>query len=287
MASQAGFGKFLNLSGKAWSGDSTAVPLPLLQQMAKNTAIPQTVSTLTVSIPGSVTRPVPLWIGNDFVELQESLSYLFVAGSNTTFINTSGVTAAAQVTAATCYYMYVGLDTAGAIQYYPSSSAPSNVQGPFGGSAVWAHPGTTRGKHWAYTGFVQATTTVPALAQMEKRGFVYMNPVPTAMGVISVAVDVTVATSEDFSTLVPVHGVEVHGWATGATDAAGSDVWIGSTSLAAKQFSIPSNSLAVTAPENVNFGPLIPDSSGLLWAYGDTTLAAGAQVNITTLKDVV
>jgi hypothetical protein len=284
---QSGFGKMLNLAGKAWAGLSTAVPLPILQQMAKNSAIPISTSTLTVSIAGSVTHPVPLWIGNDFTEVKEAVDYTIIPGTNTNFINSDGEVEAAQVTAATVYYMYAGLDSAGAVQFYPSASFPKSVQGPNESSNIWSHPGTSRDKYWAYCGFFQATTTVPAIAQLTKRGFIYSNPVPTAMGVIEVAKDTTIPASEDFSTLVPKHGVQCWGWGSGATDAAGSDSFIGSDSLAAQQFAISTNSLHVTAPPLVNFGPVIPDTSGLLWAMSAVTNATGAKANITTIKDVV
>jgi len=286
---KSGFGKFIVIGGKGWQGPSTAVPLPLLQQMARNVAIPQTISTLVVSIPGSVTRPVPLWIGNDFQEVKESLSYTVEAtGAGGWMINTSGVAVSTGViTAATIYYMYVGMDSDGTLEYYPSSSPPSHVQGPFGSSAVWAHPGTTRDKHWAYTGFFQATTTVPALAQLTKRGFIYSNPVPTAMGLTNLGQDTTVPAFEDFSTMVPKHGVECSGWMSGATDAIGTETFIGSDSLSAQQFVVSCNSLAVTSPPNTNFGPVIPDSSGYLWSMSAVSNHTGGKANITTIKDVV
>ena len=283
---QAGFGKFITIGGKAWQGPSTAIPLPLLQQMARNSAIPISVSTLTVSINGSTTHPVPLWIGNDFVEVRESVDYTVVPGTNSVFINSSGVTAAAQVTAAGIYYMYAGLDTAGAIQFYPSSSAPSSVQGPYETSSVWAHPGTTRGKHWTYCGFFQATTTVPALNQMKKVGFQYLNPTPTAMSVIAVSgATTTLGTSRDFSTMLPAHGVKVSGWMTSTTDPPTEWVAIGGHSLAATQCYLASSG-SIT-PGSGPFTAVIPDSDGYIWDIASNAQTQSAKINVTMIEDVV
>ena len=283
---EAGFGKFLNLSGKAWAGPSTAVPLPLLQQMAKTSAIPISVSTLTVSINGSTTNPVPLWIGNDFVEVRESVDYTVVPGTNSVFINSSGVTAAAQVTAATVYYMYAGLNSAGSIQFYPSASAPSSVQGPYESSSKFVHPGTSRGKHWSYVGFFQCTTTVPALNQLEKVGFKYMNPTPTAMGVIAASgATTTLGVARDFSAFLPKHGVKCDGWFTSVTDITGEWRAIGSTSLCAAQCFCSAS--GVITPGAAAFYGIIPDSDGYIWEISSDAQTRSSTINVTVVEDVV
>ena len=283
---EAGFGKFKNLGGKAWHGLSTEIPLPLLQQMAKNVAIPQTVSTLTLAIPGAVTRSVPMWIGNDFVEIKESVSYTVVPGTASTFYDSDGVTAAAQVTAATCYYMYIGLSTAGAIQYYPSSAAPSRVEGPYESAASWAHPGTTRGKHMAYTGWFQATTTVPALAQTIKEGFVYSNPVPTAMGVLQVTGVSTGAMPVDMTTMIPLHDVKLGGYVQNSTIAVGGTAFsVGANSLTATAYKCISYEM--TWPAIANFYGLVPGTAGNLWVAQSASLANLGDCWVTLLEDVV
>jgi hypothetical protein len=287
MATTKGFGKFVPIEGKMGVHSSSVVPVELLQRLKSNVPLPISITATTFVLNGGVTEPVAIWNGNDFTTLRETLTYTFINGTNTTFLNSSGVTTAAQVTAATVYYFYAGLSTTGALQMYPSSSAPSYVEGPYQGNH-WSHPGTTRDKYWSYVGFSQNTATTPSFALLQKRGFLYHNPTPTAMGVINVAQDTTVAAAISLANLVPVHsGVKMYGWAAGATDAAGSNIWLGSTSLAAQEFQIATASVAAVRPAIGNVGPLTPDSSAQLWAYAQTTLAAGGQVNITVIEDVV
>lgn len=285
MTTQKGFGKFLNLEGKLGVFPSTAVPIDLLQNLKSNAAIPTTTTATTFVINASVTDPVHLWNGNDFFTLKETLTYTFTNGTNTVFLNSAGVTAAAQVTAAVCYYFYVGQTTAGAQQLYPSSVAPSYVEGPYEGGK-WCHPGTTRDRYWNYVGFGQNTATTPAFALLVKRGFTYNNPTPTAMAVVDNTGVSTGAVPVDLSTMVPIHGAELSGYITQTTAAALGATWdIGSNSLAAGSFRTVQTT--ITYPAIASFTGLIPDSSGYLWAKQSASIAAGGDVSVTQVKDVV
>lgn len=286
----AGFGKFLNLKGKSWGGDSTAVPLPLLQNLKSNVAIPVTQTACSFAINAGVTAPVNIWNGNDFIQLKETKTYTWATTATLT-LNSAGVTTASTVTGACVYYYYIGQDTAGAYQLAASPSYPQYVEGPYE-AGFYAHPGTTKGKYWSYVGWQQCTATTPVLLKMEKSGFVYHNPTPTACGTIGVALNTTVAAAESLAGLVPVHqGVEFYGHAKGATDAAGSVILFGSTSLAATQFVASTSSVAAAGDAILtvsNFGPLTVQGSGAtFWAMSEVTLAAGGAVNVTAIKDVV
>lgn len=285
----AGFGKFLKLKGKSWGGDSTAVPLPLLQNLKTNTPIPITQTASTFVVNAGVADPVNIWNGNDFIQMKETKTYTW-ATTSTLSLDSTGATVAATVSAATVYYFYLGQTTAGAYQLAASPTYPRYVEGPYEGG-YWSHPGTSRGKYWAYVGWQQCTATTPVMLKMEKIGYVYHNPTPTACGVIEVAKNTTVAAAMSLADLVPQHNVELYGWAQGATDAAGSQIWFGSTSLAAKQYLTATTSLGAAGGKilaHSNFGPMFTQDSGAtFWAYSNVTLAAGGSVNVTTIKDVI
>jgi hypothetical protein len=284
----SGFGKFLKLKGKSWNGDSTAVPLPLLQNLKTNTPIPivQTASTFVVN--AGVTAPVNIWNGNDFIQLKETLTYTWATTAQA-MINSSGATVAATVSGATVYYFYIAQDTAGAYQLAPSPTYPRYVEGPYEGG-WWTHPGTSRTKYWNYVGWQLCTATTPVMLKMEKEGFLYHNPTPTACGVVGVAANITVAAAETLANLVPVHnGVELSGWASGVTEGPASYMYFGSTSLAAKQFTVQSVVPTLSVVAGVaNFGPMTVQGSGAtFWAYGNATFTNGGALNVTVIKDVV
>jgi hypothetical protein len=281
----SGFGKFLKLKGKSWGGDSTAVPLPLLQNLKTNTPIPvaQTASTFVVN--AGVTAPVNLWNGNDFIQLKETKTYTW-ATTGTLTLNSSGATVAATVSGAgVMYYYYLAQDTAGAYQLAASPTYPRNVEGPYEGG-FWMHPGTSRTKYWNYVGFQQCTATTPVMLVQEKRGFNYYTPTPTAMGVDNIATVSTSAKSVTFGALVPVHGAELGGYITNdTTTAANVSLDIGATSLAANAFRATTQS--ITYPATASFHGLVPDTSGNLWATCDASHATSGDIVVTVVKDVI
>jgi hypothetical protein len=281
----AGFGKFLNLNGKSWGGESTAIPLPLLQNLKSNTPIPiaQTASTFVVN--AGVTAPVNIWNGNDFIQLKETMTYTWATTAQLT-INSSGATVAATVSGAgLIYYFYLAQDTAGAYQLAPSPSYPRYVEGPYEGG-VWMHPGTTRGKYWNYVGFQQCTATTPVMLVQQKRGFNYYSPTPTAMGVDNIATVSTSAKSVTFGALVPVHGAELSGYITNdTTTAADISLDIGATSLAANAFRAYSTTITYSAV--ASFSGLVPDTSGNLWAICSVSHATSGDAAVTIVRDVI
>lgn len=281
----AGFGKFIRVKGKSWNGDSTAIPLPLLQNLKTNTPIPiaQTASTFVVN--AGVTNPVTLWNGNDFIQLRETMTYTWATTAQLT-LNSSGATVAATVSGAgVIYYFYLGMDTAGALQLAPSPTYPRFVEGPYEGG-YWMHPGTSRGKYWNYVGFQQCTATTPVMLVLEKRGFNYYNPTPTAMGVDNIATVSTSAKSVSFGALVPVHGAELSGYITNdTTTAANVTLDIGATSLAANAFR--ATAATETAAATASFTGLIPDTSGNLWAKCSVSHATSGDAVVTCVKDVI
>jgi len=287
MSKLGSFGTFIEVTGKMGTEQSTAVPVKLLQNLKSNNPCPISCTTLAVTLNASVTNPWETWCGDDFIKIRETKTYTFVNGTNTVFLNSSGVTAAAQVTAATVYYFYVGLDTDGALQMYPSASAPSYVEGPYQ-AGRWSHPGTSRGKYWAYAGFAQNTATTPALALLVKRGWTYNNPVPTAMAVVDVATVSTAAVAVDLSTMIPHHPVQLGGYIQGDTGYAVATTFsLGATSLSATSFIVNHGVGTQTTPAYASFYNLCPDSNGYLWAASSASYASGCNVVVTTLKDVV
>jgi len=281
-----GFGKFISIRGGSGVFQSTAVPIDYLQDLKSNVPIPFTFTSLAATLNAGVTHPLNIWVGNDFITLKETLAYTFINGTNTVFIDSSGVTVAAQVTAATIYYLYIGRNTAGTIRMYPSASYPYYVEGPYE-SGYWAHPGVSRGAYWSYVGFMQNTATTPAFTLLTKKGFTYSNPTPTGMGVINIATVSTSAVAVDLSDLVPVHqGVELGGYIrTDTTAAVGDTLDIGASSLAANAFRATAFSITYGATQS--FYGLVPSTSGYLWAKASASLAAGGDCLVTTLRDVV
>lgn len=281
----AGFGKFLNLKGKSWGGDSTAIPLPLLQNLKTNTPIPVSQTASTFVVNAGVTNPVTLWNGNDFIQMRETKTYTW-ATTGTLTLNSSGATVAATVSGAgVCYYYYLAQDTAGAYQLAASATYPRFVEGPYEGGR-WMHPGTSRAKYWNYVGFQQCTATTPVMLVQEKREFNYYTPTPTAMGVDSIATVSTSVVAVTFGALVPVHGAKVGGYITNdTTGAANVSMDIGSTSLAANAFRAQTQT--ITQPAVANFYGLVPDVSGQLWCAAGASYATVGDIAITTVEDVV
>lgn len=281
----AGFGKFLKLKGKSWGGDSTAVPLPLLQNLKTNTPIPITQTASTFVVNASVTNPLNIWNGNDFIQMKETKTYTW-ATTGTLTLNSSGATVAATVSgAATTYYYYIAQDTAGAYQLAASATYPRYVEGPYEGGR-WMHPGTSRDKYWNYVGFQQCTATTPVMLVAEKREFNYYTPSPTLWGVQSIATVSTSAVAVTFGALLPVHGAEVGGYITNdTTTAANISMDVGSTSLAANAFRATTQT--ITYPATASFSGLVPDTSGQLWVTADASVATVGDIAVTCIRDVV
>ena len=277
---QQGFGEIRDRAGKGGVFPSTTMPLPLAQNMALNNGIPITiggVNNKTFTVAGAVTRPVPVWNGNDFFSLRETKAYSFsTAGADTVFLSSTGVTTATGVVVGVIY-MYLGMDSDGTIDLLPSGTAPSFVEGPYD-SGVWGHPGASKDMFWNYVGYTVATTTVAAFATITKRGFVYEYTTSTA-----VENAVAAATAMDLSAFCPKHEVEISGRLQAAVSAEAT-FSIGRTTVAAHAMVAATTTDAVPALID-NFAGLVPTVDASVYGLCSTTEAA--EMRVTAVKDVV
>ena len=278
---QQGFGKIRNREGKAGVFQATVMPLSFAQNIAMNSAIPITidgVNNKTFGVAAEVTRPVPLWNGNDFFYLRENLDYSFsTVGAATVFLDSDGVTEAAAA-AVGVIYMYVGLDEDGTANIYPGTDPPSFVEGPYE-AGVWSHPGTTREQFWNYVGYTVATTTVAAFAELKKRGFSYEYTTSTATAHTSA----TTATI-DLSAFIPVHEIELSGFIASPTKAAATFQIGGATTAA---YAIASSTSTGAIAQYANFSGLVPTSDGYVYGLTLTGQTDAASIRVTAVKDVV
>jgi len=164
----SGFGTALKLDGQNGVTAGTAVPLDLMKAMKLNAALPITVSgssNVTFTLNASVTNPVVLWNGTDYIYLRTTLAYTFAAGATNTILNSSGAVVTLQSPVTDIWYYYVGITADNVIDIYPSQSAPSFAEGPNENGNL-SHPGTARTSFWNYIGFSLCTATTPAFVTM-------------------------------------------------------------------------------------------------------------------------
>jgi hypothetical protein len=277
------FGKAKNLSGKAVSADSSAVPLHLLDDLKRNAPIPITISgtnNVVFTVNASQTNPVRIWNGDDYISLKESKAYTFTSATNNVLNASTGAeTTQTATTASTIYYFYLGLDSSGNIDLLPSTAAPSYVEGPYE-SGHLCHPGTARGQYWNYVGFASCNVSTPSFNAMTKVGYTYH------MASTNVATTSTWA-ELDFSERIPKHGalgVTVGGFLeTGAED----DVIIGSTStntLGIQKASIAINTTTHTAVLMTPFSGVVPTANGKVYAADS---GVRGDVHLSQVVDVV
>ena len=284
-----GFGRPVDITGGAGTFRSTRIPHEVLDNLARQQAIPITISgsnQVTFAVSASKTNPVWLWTGNDFFVLKESKSYTFVGGATNTLLASDGSSGSTNSVASTApYYFYMGIDDAGTLHLTPSLSAPSYVEGPLEGP-VLGHPGTSRAMFWQYVGVSIATTasTAPVFLAMTKHGFKYSHAAQAVQ-------TTSLWASIDFSATLPKHNVEAAGYlevAVGGTPTAGVETAeVGSSTVDVQgAFILTSNTptLTTTAP----FSGVVASSAGKL--YGAQTLAASksaAKVAVTGFRDMV
>ena len=168
------FGHFKPITGKDGTYPSTEVPLDLIRSVQQR-PIPATVSgsnNVTFTIIATEASPVPVWIGNDFVLLKESLAYTWGAVSNA-ILDSTGAAATDADSVLGIWYMYMGFDdstTPASLVLRPSQTAPSNTGNYPAG--VLGHPGTAASQFWRYVGFMRCTTAAtPAFQAQVKSGF--------------------------------------------------------------------------------------------------------------------
>lgn len=162
------------IKGISNTGLATAVPLDLLVDLKSRHPIPVTISgsnNVTFTIAASATRPVRIWMGDDFAELRASLAYTWDAVSNPILDSTGAETTDVDSVLGVWYmYMYQTETTKVLI---PSQTAPGFIEGPYGVGFL-GHPGTAKTRNYVYVGVMWCTTAAtPAFLAAEKIGFVY------------------------------------------------------------------------------------------------------------------
>ncbi len=276
MGSKLGFGHPLDVTGKTGTFKSTVVPLALLANI-KMKPIPVTISggnQVTFTLKGS-TRPIPLWVNNDFLVLDEDKAYTWVSGVNNILDSNA---AASTVTGSTLgiWYFYIspGADgTDDTVSLIPSQTAPIFSKGPIE-SGPYMHPGTTPAKPWVYVGWMDCSTAAtPVFVAMQKNGYTYNR------ATVQVATTGTWA-ELDFSASIPsIEGIKVAGNIETGTSAT---VMVGSSSVE-NQGVLILDTAQVAGAGKAPFGPI---DTILGSVYGKDTTQRG-DVNITQIVDVV
>ena len=258
-------------SGAQHSGKATEVPLELLQTLGNRKAYPVTIggtSQRTFTLAASVTAPVAVWNGDDFIYLKNNVAYSWIVGSNNILDSTAAQTT---LTNSTTGIWYIYLDADGNT-LWPSVTAPSFVEGKYAGPL--GHPGTSGTQYYVYVGYMICDATTPTFVAATKTGFWY------EFAKQSVATTTSWALL-DFSAVLPGHGVECGGYLeTSASDNDTTEVGTSSTDGQGVYLHMNSSANLQMAP----FGPLVVNSAGKF--YGSSTTAAG-DVHVTRVRDVV
>lgn len=252
----------------------TMVPLGLMQSMI-TTPLPITIggtSGRTFTLNASVTNPVHIWNGRQYITLSTSVAYSWVVGTND-IISTAGAAATLTNSTTGVWYYYVGINSSGTVVVLPSKIAPSAVEGP-NPSGVLGHPGSARTQQWRYVGWTICDATTPTFVVAEKAGYWYEFAEQKVATTTSWAL-------LDFSAVLPGHGVECGGYLeTSATDNDTTEVGTSSTNLRGAYVAFN----GAASLQKFPFGPLVVNSDGKF--FGSSTTAAG-DVAVTRVRDIV
>lgn len=294
MGQNRAFGNPRDITGKAGTFQSTLVPLDLLGHMLTR-PIPISVSgssNVTFTVNASVSNPVYIWDGNDFIALKETLSHTMAnAATNAGIVAATGVYSAALTPGAVgVKYYYLGLDTAGALTLAYSDGAPSYVEGPFPGT-VLGHPGTARDRMWRYVGFSFMSATTPAFDNFTKVGNCYAFSNHAYAGVDTQPGAVTL------SVVPAINGIRIGGYVTGAatgqavelglaTSATLTNAVIGSWKAQPMGATAPAGTTAVSPVPFASFDHLQVTSAGDIVAHIEAT-ATTVNIVVTKVYDVV
>lgn len=282
------FGRPRNVTGKSGEWPATLVPLALLQAI-KTPAIPITISgssAVTFTVNAGVTNPVPLWNGNDFIELRETLAHTMDNSATNSVIATTGVLSSAQTPGSTgVKYYYIGQDTEGAISLHPSTVKPSTVEGAKG-TGYLGHPGITRDRHWRYVGFSHMSATTPVFSPFAKTGYQYNFSNHVYAGADTQNAYVSMA-------VVPAHdGVRVGGWVTGPVTSLSLEIGgathftVTNSVVGAHTFRVDGISVAATGEEKPNFTDINVNSDGNMLVNMSSDFAL-INIAINRIVDVV
>ena len=295
MAQAVAFGHPKDITGKAGTFKATLVPLELLGHLLSH---PIPVSTSGTSnrvftVAASVSNPVVIWDGKDYVSLKENLSYTWSTAAND-ILATTGALASAQAPGAVgVRYYYVGLDSLGAIGLWPSVNEPSYVEGPFPGT-ILGHPGVARTRAWRYVGWNMMNATTPVFTYFTKRGYTYHISNHAYAGVDTQPGAVTL-------TVVPAHaGVRIGGFCTGqatgqavelgyATDPTLTNAVVGIWKSQVGPLTYTGTSVGATVEQSTPYGAfadLEVDSNGNIIAHIAAT-ATNVNIIVTRVRDVV
>ena len=287
MGQQRAFGRPRPIEGKSGVFDATLVPMAFLAAVrtGPHPITTSGTSNRTFTLAASVTNPVYIWDGNDYIELKENLSYTWSTASTNSAIATTGATSSANTPGAIgVRYYYVGSASDGTIQLLPSTAKPSAVEGPMG-LKVLGHPGPSRTRAWTYVGWQYMSATAPTLDYFVKKGYTYHVSNYAYAGVDTQPGEISAAS-------VPKHdGVRLGGFVTGgatsqavelgaATDATATNALVGVWKALIAGSS--------AAAEGQTFGTFndIPVSTNGIFAHIAAT-ATTVNVIITRITDVV
>lgn len=287
MAIRPSFGHVKTVSHRSGEQKATLVPLDLLNHI-RLAPVPFTTSgssNITVTVNASVTNPVYLWAGSEYLPLRSNLAYTWANSATNAAISAAGATSSANTPGATgVKYYYIGAASDGTIQILPSTAKPSYVEGPFP-AGVLGHPGTSRTRFWRYVGWNFMNATTPAFDFFLKSGFVYNMSVHAHVGVDTQPGEITMAA-------VPKHaGVLLNGYVTAPATAqvvelgAGTDPVVTNALIGTWRTYVAGASVAAEGQTVANFADIPVSTNGIFYNVGAP--ATGAVVNITRVEDVV
>lgn len=163
--------------GKKFNGKATIVPYEFLKGL-KTFPTAFSLSSTTVTLAASVTKPLTLWAGDDFIFETENQTYQFSESDNT-ILNSSGVETASQAIALGTWYFYLAISKNTTTQvttvtFIPSQTKPQAIDSE-NNTGYLGHPGSSATKKYVYVGHVICSnTTGPAFVDFTKVGNTYM-----------------------------------------------------------------------------------------------------------------
>ena len=205
------FGRFRSIEGSAGHFKATLVPLELVQNFKVKNPIPITITANTFVVAASISNPVFLWNGQDFIKLTTTLTYTWLAATNNTLDSTG---AAATQTGSTVgvWYYYIGINGSNVIVIRASQTAPVYAETPYQ-DGYYGHPGTSKAQHWTYVGFnIMRAATVAASGEKVGYWYQFSHFPSTTLFRRFPATAWSSTLVPNFVTVAPKHGVECAGF---------------------------------------------------------------------------
>ena len=280
------FGSMRKIAGKGGIYKSTKVPAQMVSQL-KVDPIPITISTTTTTndtftINASSTRIASVWLGNEYAQLIENLSYSWVAGSNNILDSTGAATTNTGSTLG-IWYAYLGYADDGTLTIYMSQTAPGHGRGPFE-NGNRSHPGAARERQLAYVGMMLCTTAAtPVFETMVKVGYSYLTSYTNRITADTEGTTVAAVAGFTGATALPGHG------ALGCT--VGGSLETGGAAAAITHIAEDTNGTGeirakgtAAAAGFAPFDGIHPTSAGTVIAWHTHT---AGDVHVTRLNDIV